>query len=262
MIDKIEQTKNKISAWTREFKKPAIMSSFGKDSMALLHLCRSMGLNLPVVFHRYAFMVHKFKFAESIIQRWKLEVYDWHPLSCSVGIKNDILDLFSEYNIGPNSTMGLPLGVLPYKENEPFVCGRDFLDKPKSYFVCPWDLLLNGQRGDDQDDYLGPISLKTDLSRNKDAASIAFPFSDWTKEEVWSYIRMNDIPVQADRYNTTEGTELKDKTYNSDWYPTCTACLDKRKADLVYCPKYNCMIPNVSAAVKEFQFEPTYMEVA
>ena len=56
---KIDEAQNLVYRVLAHAKTPAIMSSFGKDSMVMLHLIRSLKRDLPVVFYREPFMPKK-----------------------------------------------------------------------------------------------------------------------------------------------------------------------------------------------------------
>jgi hypothetical protein len=55
-----------------QYKNPAIMCSFGKDSMVMLHLMRKFNLPLPIVFYRDPWFPKKYDFADRMIAEWGL----------------------------------------------------------------------------------------------------------------------------------------------------------------------------------------------
>jgi hypothetical protein len=86
-----------------------------------------------------------------------------------------------------------------------------------------------------------------------------FPLKEWTHEDVWDYTEKYQVPVQTDRYDVANRTEWPDKTTNSDWYPVCIRCVDKRMPGAtVFCPKMNRELVNVSGAAAEFGWQPDY----
>ena len=53
--------------------------SGGKDSMAMLHIMRSMGIDLPLIFFKEPWQPIKYKFHNKFIEEWNLLVHTWHP---------------------------------------------------------------------------------------------------------------------------------------------------------------------------------------
>jgi hypothetical protein len=85
---KIDEAQNLVHKVLAQAKTPAIMSSFGKDSMVMLHLIRSLKRDLPIVFYRESFMPKKYRFANAVIDEWDLTVYDYSPFrNCCGGKK-------------------------------------------------------------------------------------------------------------------------------------------------------------------------------
>jgi 3'-phosphoadenosine 5'-phosphosulfate sulfotransferase (PAPS reductase)/FAD synthetase len=106
------------------------MCSFGKDSMVLLHLCRSMDFKWPVLFHREPFMPHKYRFANQIIDDWNLTVYDYRPSAVSIMKKGHTMEIVNEYQIG-TQTCVVPTGICSIEGEKEFICGlEDLLCKP------------------------------------------------------------------------------------------------------------------------------------
>src|SRR4029077_2179281 len=54
--------------------------SFGKDSMAMLHITLGMGLRLPVIYNHIPYFPAKQQFANSVIENWELTVHRFPPL--------------------------------------------------------------------------------------------------------------------------------------------------------------------------------------
>jgi hypothetical protein len=206
-------------------------------------------------------MPKKNHFVDSVICEWNLEVYDWPPVRCGVQYNNTMIEIVYEYSIGGEATMAIPMNTMEPKDKEPYVCGRfDALECPKSFFDHPWDLLLHGHRTVDVDPFLGPLPLKSDLVRPKIGPAVAFPIKDWSDHDVWDYIALYDLPIQRNRYDVVNRSDLEDKTFNNDWYPVCTNCINKKNPEQVFCPKINCMIPNVANRVHEFKLNLDYID--
>ena len=234
-----------------EYKKPAIMCSFGKDSMVLLHLIRSKGINLPVIFHREPFYSEKYEFANRIIKDWDLTVYDYSPIDTAVFKKNGFIEILNYYQTGAGS-MILPTGITEPDYIKKYLCGlKDLLQKPLGSYIYPWDVVFVGHKSSDVDPLQGEVKLHLDLKINVSSVDLAFPLKDWTDNNIWDYIEKNDVPYQMNRY--VDRKEISDKTYNSDYFPACTRCLDKDSPAQVEFPKLNMTINNISSLVKQIE---------
>lgn len=231
------------------YKNPAIMCSFGKDSMVMLHLIRSMGYELPVIFHREPFFPEKYEFANKIIQEWGLTVYDYPPIDTAVFKKNGFVEIINYYQARKKTIM-LPTGIIEPDYTKKYLCGlTDLLQKPLGNYTYKWDVVFIGHKSSDVDPLQGSVKLHLDLKINAGSVDLAFPLRNWTDDDIWDYMEKNNVPYQENRYK--ERKELTDKTYNPDYFPTCTRCLDKDNPSQVECPKLNMVINNISSVVKQ-----------
>lgn len=234
-----------------EYKRPAIMCSFGKDSMVLLHLIRSKGITLPVIFHKEPFYPEKYEFANKVIKDWGLTVYDYPPLDTAVFKKNGHIEILNYYQAGAKSVI-LPTGIIEPDYTKKYLCGlTDLLQKPLGNYTYQWDVVFIGHKSSDVDPLQGAVPLHLDLKVNLGSVDLAFPLRDWTDDDIWDYTEKNDVPCQTNRYINRE--EIEDKTYNSDYFPVCTRCLDKDNPMQVDCPKLNMAINNISSLVNQVE---------
>jgi 3'-phosphoadenosine 5'-phosphosulfate sulfotransferase (PAPS reductase)/FAD synthetase len=249
---KISAAHRVINQVLAHYKRPALMCSFGKDSMVLLHLLREMGCNLPIVFHRDPWFPSKYAFAEAIIQDWQLEVHDYPPSAVTLWEKNDIVAFTNHYQIGPRRFLHLPKNILPPEEGKKWLCGlREVLGRPTGAFNYPFDVAFIGHKSSDKDQMAGSVTLHTDIKQNAGTAPDgAFPLRHWTDADVWDYTERFNVPQQRDRYDVGGKCERSDKEHNSDYAHVCIACIDRReKAVSVQCPRLGMQVTNVSAEV-------------
>lgn len=246
-MTKEESALHLIDTALMQFKAPAVMCSFGKDSLVALHLSMRVK-RLPVIFHREPFFPRKYAYANSVIEAWDLDVYDYPPSGTAIQEKDGEVEIVNYYTIG-QATCALPTGVIHPKEGERFICGlKDLLLKPRGTFAYPWDMVIHGHKSSDVDPFHGAVPLAADIGINLGSASPVFPIRNWTDDDVWEYIERHDLPIHHDRYEKVMGKwmESPDKTLNPDYLPACTACM-RRGGGPVRCPKFNCEVANVSA---------------
>lgn len=76
-LKKIKQAKNLIKEYLSKYPRTAIACSFGKDSMVLYHLCRSVKKDIPVVciMTPFKFPV-TYKYKDKMIKKYKMNVIE------------------------------------------------------------------------------------------------------------------------------------------------------------------------------------------
>jgi hypothetical protein len=260
---KAQETLRALKVMLKDYAAPVINCSFGKDSMVLLHLCYANSLPLPIVYYRDPYFPRKNAFADSVIQAWNLAVWDYPPIRTSLLHGAEMVALVSEYQSGPGlSTIAVLKNTSEYKEgSDPreYLCAVSFLSRPCGTFNYPWDLALIAHKDVDEDQIYGIVPLHSQLVMRDDGPDCYFPLKDWSLDDVWDYTEAFHVPFQADRYDIKTRSELEDKTFNSDWYPTCLRCVDKRlSGQTVFCPKFNRELKNVSEKAAQYGWTPDY----
>ncbi len=251
----IKDAERIIGKALRMCKNPVIGFSGGKDSMVLTHIMtRRLNLEIPVVFHREPFQVHKYAFGMRVLADWKLTAFDYPPASRSMWLGKGILAWTNHYQIGrmPDGrvvTLDLPKNIVR-DDSEDAMCGLEhFIQTPTGLFNYPWDMFFVGQKNTDEDQIAGKTPLTCDISQNRIGPSGVFPLRHWTDDDIWLYIKTEKLPVDSDRYDYDLEKERESKAWNSDYFAACTRCIDKREGDVVTCPKTGLEISNVSAQV-------------
>lgn len=263
---KIAYSKHLISEWLVP-EKTALMCSFGKDSMALLHLIKNtlppqeMTVHqypVPIIQHRFPWFPAKNEFADYVIRSWALEVHDYPPGACGIKYTDDRLELVARYPFG-TSAMDLPVNTEEFCVKRDFVCGlKDFIERPKvGKMEWKWETVYIGHKSSDTDPFEGSVPLKFDATAVGGTA-LVFPLRHWSDEDVWDYIEQNHIPYDLRRYK--DRVELEDKWLNPDYLHACTRCIDPRNDAQVFCPKLKRNVENVGNRVLRLQMLPEYIE--
>ncbi len=263
LTDKIEAAKKLVAQVMGETQRPAIMSSFGKDSMVLLHLVRSLGHKLPVIFHKEPFMPKKYRFARKVINLWDLTVYDFAPNATAVQQNGEDFEIVNYYPGGARPVV-LPTGICAPAKGEAPLCGlHDIYLKPIGTYAYPWDAVFVGHKSSDHDPIYGDVPLAADFARNLGSASAAFPLRHFTDEDVWAYHAQFDLPIHVERYEKTKTgwRERADKTQNPDYFPACVDCM-RQGGKAVPCPRLGgALTSNVAAQLRWAPKEtPAYLQ--
>jgi 3'-phosphoadenosine 5'-phosphosulfate sulfotransferase (PAPS reductase)/FAD synthetase len=264
MIEKLELTKRFIASLLDKYQKPVIFCSFGKDSLVLVHIIKSMVDNVvPVIFYREPFQPEKYDYANRIIRQWNLSVYDYPPLGVGFFTKNGIAHTINYHQVKGVKNVARMTGLVPPEKGEEFLCTRDdLIERPRGNFCFPWDLCFHGHKSSDVDPVNGAIPLKVDLLHVEDSSDIAYPLKDWTDADIWEYIESNNLPINYGRYlKRFDGTwtDVKSKALNSDYFAACWKCVDRSEAASVCCPKTNKEVPNVGHLVHYDELKLDYI---
>lgn len=132
----------KIEKVIERYRNPALMVSFGKDSLVLWHLLKH--LNLPIIRHKTPWQPRRWFFGDRMIASNALTVYDWPPEA--TGMQHDekmqAYELVSLYTIGSGKVLGIRQKIEDVGnvdgEN---VCGlHDCLRRPIGTISHAWDL--------------------------------------------------------------------------------------------------------------------------
>jgi hypothetical protein len=294
LSDKITHTRHLIYEWATDGA--ALMCSFGKDSMVLLHLARETlevarpraaqdegvlapSYPLPILYFKHPYFPAKQAFANEVIESWALTVHDYPPFAAGVKVKPDMIELVARYGFGVKSALDLPINTLAPVPRRNFICGLyDWVLRPKAGVITfPWKSVFQGHKSSDVDPFDGPIPLKSDTA-TIGQTELVFPLRHWTDVDVWDYIEANHVPYDKRRYQRTEDgparnashsdagggrrTEIADKWLNPDYIHACTACIDPRETrKTVRCPKLGgAPVRNMGAQVLRLQQIPDYIQ--
>jgi len=264
--DKIAHAKHLIFEWFRQGQS-AMLCSFGKDSMTLLHLCLQVlprnpanahSYPIPVIYHRHPYFPAKNDFADDIIRSWAIEAYSYPPGACGVKVKPDRIELVARYHFG-SGAMDIPLNTEEPIPRRDYLCGLEWLLRPKiTGMTFPWRTVYHGHKNSDVDPFEGPVPLKGDTTVAADV-NVIFPLRHWTDDDVWQYIE--DHQVNYDRRRYDDRKELADTWLNPDYINACTKCIDPReKQKTVFCPKLQSLVRNMGPHVVRLQDIPDYIE--
>lgn len=257
--DKLDSAAKIINQVMSNYANPAILCSFGKDSLVMLHMLqqRRDSKSLPIIYYRQNLFPKKNDFANRMISEWELKVIEYPASGYLVGNNNATCEVIRQFVIGQKA-IAISYGNLYEPDDGVFACGlRDMLQAPVGGITFQWDALFCGHKSSDKDPLAGDLSLKVDIHQSLGNASLAYPLRHWTDEDVWTYIRSYGLPFDENRYDEN-GKDKEDKTYNPDWLPACTRCINKFCGETVRCPKNGMDVTNIGKHIEHFDMKMSY----
>lgn len=149
----MEQARQKIADVLTKASCPAVLSSFGKDSMLLLKLAREVRTDFATLWFRTGQPEH---FAKQVARDWNLTVYSYLPTTSYLLI-GDESAVVSEYSFGSNY---LPV-ISDVVAGEP--CTRHQTGPFLPHLLpCPFDVVLVGWKDSDEHWIKGSAPLGID----------------------------------------------------------------------------------------------------
>jgi len=251
---------------------PIIFTSFGKDSMVLMHLVRTVNSNIPCLFGREPFCPKKYEFADYVTNLWGLTVYNlYFPIATYVQVEqleNDYeIEVCGKYSCRSGSYWVLPTGISNPTDGvaaSDILCGlNDLYLKPKGNNAFPWNCCFIGHKSFDTDIFVKDCRLTSFISYDDTLDLLnVFPLEDWTHEDIWEYTRLFNVPQNEKRYPYKNGVRIpveegllfreqyKDMTYNPDYFHCCTRCINRLMPKDVTCLKTGKVVRNISDSIR------------
>ena len=257
MKEKIETATEIIKMVNERYRKPIIYSGMGKDSLPMIHLCHKLGFKWDIMFHRDPYFPHKYRFANKIIDMWKLIARDYPARMCSIFYMHGIFEVVRGFQVGIHD---LNLCAMLYKperfiEGEYLCALNDIYLQQKGFYDYCWDVGLLAHRYSEKKPHRGGVGnlLRWQFKHNIGSADFAYPMWNWTDEEMYQYHVDNGIPINFDVYEIKDDTLVPkidpvtgniDSTYNPDRRPACFECMKPDNPATVFCPQKMCFINN------------------
>jgi hypothetical protein len=229
-------------------RRPAVLWSGGKDSTVLLHLAQEICPDIEVIHLKLPFLPEKYRHHHKVQEDLNITVHDWPPSSIALVHGNDRIDVCETYTFG-DGHLDVMRGTELFDANQPWVCGKEWLNRPKAIAVNDFDVLLCGHKSSDDDPITGAVPLEVDRKILGTNTTMWFPLRNWTDRDVASWIQINQITYDTQRYDS-DVVSKPDKRLNSDYVHSCFRCVDRREGKFVHCPKLDIDIENVHEHVQ------------
>jgi len=240
-------------------KRPAVLWSGGKDGTVLLDLTRKIRPDIEVIHFKLPFLPQKYAFHHVAQESYGMTVHDWVPESIALTHGNGRIDVCEKYSIG-DGNIRVMRGTEPMEAGKPWVCGKEWLNRPKARVISDFDVLLCGHKSSDEDPLTGQIPLEIHKKLLGPSTEMWFPLREWTDKDVSAYIKNNNVLFDRNRYDDNVVSK-PDKHMNSDYVHACFNCVDKRLGKFVDCPKDGIQVENLHEHVLHEQPVAEYCNI-
>jgi 3'-phosphoadenosine 5'-phosphosulfate sulfotransferase (PAPS reductase)/FAD synthetase len=219
----MKKLRSHIKELIKRATKPAVMCSFGKDSLLLLCLAREFKPDIDVLWFPDGMNREQKRYAEKIIKDWDLTahstVYAYAPVSRYFLPNEEGLTLVDEYLFG-EQRMPLLTDIA-----EGSNCAANISREKTECFVSPWDVILHGYKETDwhfiSNGYFPAGGFQLGDSK------LYMPLRHWTDGQVLQAIK--DLGIDYEQID--------------DSLPLCTRCLTG--TGQVFCPDLKKEIPAI-----------------
>ncbi len=189
-IEQLEKsTPQEILKWACDkYRCLCVAASFGKDSIVLLHMLRSIRPDLDVIYLNTGYdFPETVEFIQNLEKEWKLNLLEFSP---RISVEEQ------------ERTLGADL----YHTDPGRCCGIRKVE-PMARALRNYDAWITGLRRDETEHRKGirVVEVADELVKVN-------PLAGWTADDIWKYIRANNVP-----YNP-----LYDKGYVSLGCRPCT----------------------------------------
>jgi 3'-phosphoadenosine 5'-phosphosulfate sulfotransferase (PAPS reductase)/FAD synthetase len=229
-----------IESMMRDAIRPAILSSFGKESLVLIALARELGLTAEFAYFELGLVAEKHAFARRTIDGLALNVT--HLIPHYTFLIRGLTDTSLAYTFKLTSGAEFHIAIT-FEEGseENLICGLDSsLQRIGSHPAYPWDILISGRRDSDVDISLGSLRWHNTVQSLEGNSAIVMPILNWTDQDVYHYLRWQQIEPDLIRYEQAGHSfrSHSDMRNNPDHAPYCIRCFAAVRGADVACPKF------------------------
>ena len=184
-FNKLKLSMAAIKTAVDQSKKPVIASSFGKDSIVLIHLIHSYDNTIPIVFTNTGVCFREtIKYKKVIEKEWNLKIFELKPDQTFWNIVKD--------HGYPKKSRNTKTG----DKREPACC-KILKYKPMENFVRDYkpDMVFTGLTGDEGRQRRWAYICKGGAIYEHIALGVkkCIPIIWWTREDIWKYHDLNKI---------------------------------------------------------------------
>ncbi len=215
----LDRAREVIASALAAHARPAVMCSFGKDSLLLLHLVRERIEDVSAIWLGHETTSDQFAFIERTLLDWDLTLFKLAPAHrYIVRAPNGAYALVREYLIN-----GAPYPVISDLVHSDTRCLLRLDRQASGNIEAPFDCVFVGWKASDRHSIFGddPIPFPPDGAEIAGAAWYA-PLREMTDDEVWRATRDLNIPYNEAKYDQNRAQADPDDVV------ACSRCLTEQ----------------------------------
>lgn len=256
-IKRILQARGTIETALRQSTNPCVLSSFGKDSLAILHLAAQYGVRRVLYLEDRDEAVDEAHIARTIA-RYGLDVTRMHSGRAVLYFLGGMPLLLGFPFVNRTTMLPIPTNVDPYTDEPMFTCVDDRLRAEHGVPLdFTTDCLIMGFKLADWDTNTCRVVIDqlTDAAKAEyrtayapvmpiaPGCTAAFPLLQWSHADVWDYLETHAIEASPLMYDG--------RTKRPHANPMCYRCHDPFGPSVVQCPKRGGDVMNLSHFTRE-----------
>lgn len=216
----INQVQKEVREILSTAKSPALFCSFGKDSLLLLHLAREVNPDIPIFY----FGDELTNFAEEVVKREDLTVWNYAPADRYIIPNGDGLALIDEYSL---RDVRFPV-VTPIVEGEN--CKHAVPELRTFAFNYRYDVTLWGYK---QNETCEAVSVSFSQEINLGTTRLIAPLFNWTDDQVLNALQHLNIPYIEESDEMEFCSDCLSAIINSEWDKEASLMAFRNKFGLV-----------------------------
>lgn len=221
-------------------RKPALLSSFGKDSLCLLSLIDELKVEASIAYFELGAIATAHRFARRVIAEHDLQVTLLRPHRTFVAKGVGGADLAYHFDLLSGDSFQIVGAKFDDSLRPELACGLqvDLLEDGQ-HAPYDWDLVIAGRRQVDIDSTLGSLRIASAKTRLEHGTELLMALHEWTDEDVAYFLTTHcDYPPDWERYELIGGClrNRVEKGANPDHAQICIRCFAAETSTPPDCP--------------------------
>ena len=230
------------------------LSSFGKDSLAILALLKRIGANVDIAWFDLHIDELKSSYALDWMRKSGTYVHRLEPIATRV-LKDHGEVLAYEFRLSSGDVFTISGPNLPDSISANTRCAVNMgIAREKARVNLPerWKTLIVGRKSCDVDPTVGSLCWPRKEFVLKGGAKILMPLLEWTESQLTTFLMAENCVPDLRRYVVANGqfVERDDKSFNPDYVDCCCRCLTATTGKAIVCELTNAKVASIARLLR------------